>query len=102
MAKQTIVKPLGLIKDLKKILHGILYSFTFTIIHNSVLDSNYSMLLGCPWLEDVKAFHDWVNNIIIFQRTSTIRSILVTKKLRVPTKLPEELVCYDFHSGIHY
>jgi len=46
MANQTIAKTLGLIKDLKKTFHGILYTFTFTVIHNSVLDFNDSMLLG--------------------------------------------------------
>jgi hypothetical protein len=97
MANQTIVKPLGLIKDLKNFLHGILYSFTFTVIHSSVLDFNYFVLLGCPWLRDVKVSHDWANTIIIFQGTSIIRIILVTKKLKVPTNSPKKLVCYDFH-----
>jgi hypothetical protein len=32
MADQTIAKPLGLIKDLKIIVHGISYAVTFTII----------------------------------------------------------------------
>jgi hypothetical protein len=45
MADQTITKPLGLIKDLKILVHGIPYVVTFTIIHSSVLDSNYSMFV---------------------------------------------------------
>jgi hypothetical protein len=48
MVDQTIAKPSSLIKDLKNFLHGIPYAVTFTIIQSSVLDSNYSMLLGCP------------------------------------------------------
>jgi hypothetical protein len=32
MADQTIAKPLGFIKDLKKIVHGIPYVMTFIII----------------------------------------------------------------------
>jgi hypothetical protein len=58
MGDQTIVKPLGLIKDLEFFFHGIPYIVTFTIIYNSVLDSNYSMLLDHPWLKDIKVFHD--------------------------------------------
>ncbi len=54
MANQTIVKPLGLIRDLKIFVHGIPYTFTFIVINNIVLDSSYSMLLGCLWLRDVK------------------------------------------------
>ncbi len=58
MANQTIAKPLGLIKDFKILVHGIPYIVTFTMIQSSVLESSYSMLLGCPWLKDVKVPHD--------------------------------------------
>jgi hypothetical protein len=51
MVDQTIAKPLGLIKDLKILIHGIPYVVTFTIIQSSVLNSSYSMLLGHPWLK---------------------------------------------------
>jgi hypothetical protein len=51
MAYQTIAKPLGLMKDLKIIVHRISYALTFTIIQSSVLDFSYSMLLGRPWLK---------------------------------------------------
>jgi hypothetical protein len=100
MANQTIAKPLGLIKDLKIIIHGIPYVVTFIVIHNSVLDSDNFMLLGHPWFKDAKMFHDWGNNIIIIQGTDIIRTIHVTKKLGAPTKCLEMLVCYDFHSRI--
>jgi hypothetical protein len=100
MANQTIAKPLGLIKDLIIIVHGIAYVVTFTIIHSSVLDSSYSMVLSYPWLKDVKVFHDWGNNIIVIQGANTIRTIPVTKKLGAPTKHLEVLVCCDFHFGI--
>jgi hypothetical protein len=58
MVDQTITKPLGLIKDLKFLIHGIPRAMTFTIIQSSMLDSSYSMLLGCPWLRDAKMYHD--------------------------------------------
>jgi hypothetical protein len=32
MANQTITKPLGLIKDLKILVHGIPYAMTFIVI----------------------------------------------------------------------
>jgi len=65
-----------------------------------VLDFSYYMLLGRPWLRDVKMSHDWGNNIITIQGANTIRTIHVTWKLGAPTKHPEVLVYYDFHSGI--
>jgi len=61
MADQTIVKTLGLIKDLKILVHGIFYTSTLIVIQSSVLNSNYSMLLRCPWPKDVKVFHNWGN-----------------------------------------
>jgi hypothetical protein len=100
MAYQTIAKLLSLIKDLKILVHGIPYAVTLTIIQNSVLDSNYFILLGHPWLTDVKVSHDWDNNIIIIQGINIVRTIRVTKKLGAPTKRPKILVCYDFHFGI--
>jgi hypothetical protein len=68
MVDQTIIKPLGLIKDLKILVHGIFYIVTFIVIQNSVLDSNYSMLLSCPWLRNAKIFHDWDNNIKVLSK----------------------------------
>ncbi len=88
MANQTIAKPLGLIKDLKILVHGIPYAVTFTIIQSSVLDSSYSMLLSRPWLRDAKVSHDWGNNTIIVQGAGMVRTIHVTKKLGAPTKCP--------------
>jgi hypothetical protein len=58
------------------------------------------MLLGCPWLRDVKVSHDLGNNIITIQGVDTIRTILVTKKLGALTKHLEVSVCYDFNFGI--
>jgi hypothetical protein len=58
MANQTTIKPMELIRDLKIYVHGILYIIMFIVFHNSVVDSNYSMLLRRPWLKDVKVAHD--------------------------------------------
>ncbi len=58
MANQTTSKLMGLIKDMKIYVHGIPYIATFILLQNSVVDSNYSMLLGRPWLRDAKVAHD--------------------------------------------
>jgi hypothetical protein len=57
MVDQTITKLVGLIRDLKIYVHGIPYITVFIILHNSVVDSSYSMLVGRPWLRDVKVAH---------------------------------------------
>jgi hypothetical protein len=72
MANQTTTKLMGLIKDLKIYVQGIPYIITFTVLQNSVVDSSYSMLLGKPWLKDVKVAHDWGNNTIIIQGNGII------------------------------
>jgi hypothetical protein len=57
MANQTITKLLGLIKNFKIAIDGTPYIFIFTIMNN-LLDANYSMLLGKPWLKDAKISHE--------------------------------------------
>ncbi len=54
MVDQTIAKPLGLITNLKILVHGIPYVVTFIIIQSSMLNFSYSMLLGHPWLVIIK------------------------------------------------
>jgi hypothetical protein len=58
MVDQTITKPTRLIKDLKMYIHRIPYIATFMVMKNNVLDSNYSMLLGQPWLHNACVTHD--------------------------------------------
>jgi hypothetical protein len=94
IVNQTTTKPMGLIKDLK--IYGILYINTFIILHNSVVDSSCSMLLGRPWLKDVKLTHDWGSNIVTIQGNRTIRSITVTKHLGGEVRILEVLMCYDY------
>jgi hypothetical protein len=72
----------------------------FTILHNNVVDSSYSMLLGKPWLRDVKVAHDWGRNIITIQGNGTIKTITVTKHLGGEVKKLEVLLCYNYQNGI--
>jgi len=53
-----MTRPLRIIRNLNIHIHGIPYVTTFTVLQNNVVDSNYSMLLGKPWLRDAKATHD--------------------------------------------
>jgi hypothetical protein len=100
MVDQTTLKPVGLIKNPNIYVHGIPYIIIFIIFHNSVVDSSYSMLLGRPWLRDVKLAHDWGSNTITIQGNGTIKTIIVTKHLRGEVRRPEVLLCYDYQNGI--
>jgi hypothetical protein len=96
MAEQTTTKPMGLIRDMKIYVHGIFYIITFTVFQNSVVDSSYSMLLGRPWLRDVKVAHDWGSNNVTIQGNGTLKTIIVTKHLGGEIRKLEMLLCYDY------
>ncbi len=76
MVDQIIIKLVGLIKFLKIYVHDIPYITTFTVLHNNVIDSSYSMLLGKPWLRDAKVGHDWGSNTITIQGNGIIKKLL--------------------------
>jgi hypothetical protein len=58
MVNQNTTKLIGLIKDLRIYVHNIPYIATCIILQDTVVIFNYSMLLGRPWLKDVKIAHD--------------------------------------------
>ena len=62
MANGTIAKPIGLLQDVKIHIHSIPYIVTLTVIDCQTIKSDYSMLLGRPWLRNAKVIHDWANN----------------------------------------
>jgi hypothetical protein len=100
MENQIITKPMGLIRDLNMYVHGIPYIITFIVLHNSVVESSCSMLLGRPWLWDAKVAHDWGSNIVTIQGNGTVRTITVTKHLGGEVRRPKVLLCYDYQDGI--
>jgi hypothetical protein len=91
---------MGLIHDLQIYIHNIPSVITFIILQNSVMDFNYSMLLGRPCLRDTKVAHDWGNNMVIIQGNGTIKTIVATKHLGSNVKQLEVLLCYDFYNSI--
>jgi hypothetical protein len=100
MADQTTTKPMGLIRALNMYVHDIPYITMFIVLQNNVVDFSYSMLLGRPWLRDVKMAHDWGNNIVTIQGNETIKTIIVTKCLGGEVRKLEVLLCYDYQNGI--
>jgi hypothetical protein len=92
--------PLGFIKNSKIYIYGIPCIGTFIVLKNSVVDSNYSMLLGKPWFINAKVTHDCGNNVNTIQGNGTIRTITINKKLRVETRRPQVHVCYELMQGL--
>ncbi len=88
MVDQTTTRPMWLIINLKIYAHGILYITMFTTLQNSVVESNYSMLLGRPWLRGVKVAHDWGSNIVTIQGNGIVKTIVVTKHLGGEVRRP--------------
>jgi hypothetical protein len=100
MVNQTINKLVRLIKDFKIQIHGIPYIATFTVMKNNALDSNYSMLLGRPWLHNACVTHDWGNNLITIEGNGIMRTIAMTKHLDINTKHFKVLLSYDLIEGV--
>jgi hypothetical protein len=59
---------------------------TSNIIYKDVVDVGYSMLLGRPWFKDAEITHDWANNIMMIQGNGMVRTIVMTKHLRIRVK----------------
>jgi hypothetical protein len=91
---------MGLIRNLKIYVHNIPYISTFIMLQTSVVDSNYSMLLGRSWLRDVKVTHDWGSNITTIQGNGTIKAITITKCFGGAVRRLGMLLCYDYQNGI--
>ncbi len=88
MVDQRTIKPVGFIRDLKIYVHGIPYITMFIVVQNNVIDFNYSMLLGRPWLRDVKMAHDWGSKIVLIQGNGTVKTIIVTQHLGNEVRRP--------------
>lgn len=73
-----MIKPLGLIQDVRIGIYGMPYTVTFTMMNNNVVDDSYSKLLGKPWLRKVKVFHEWGTNMVTIEGNGTTRVILIT------------------------
>jgi len=55
---QSMIRPLGIIKNLRIHIHGIPYVATFIVLQKTLVDSSYSMLLRRPWFRNAKVTHD--------------------------------------------
>ena len=73
MANGTIAKPTGLLRDVKIHIHGIPYIVTLTVIDCQTIKSDYSMLLGRPWLRNAKVIHDWANDQVQIMGNGTVQ-----------------------------
>ncbi len=100
MAVQTTTKLVVLIRDMKIYVHNIPYIIMFIVLHNNVVDSNYSMLLGRPRLKDAKVAHDWGSNIVTIQTNGIVKTFTVTKHLGGEVRKPKMLMCYNYHNDI--
>lgn len=59
LANQRNIPPFGLIKNVPVQIQGTSFSVDFIIIRLPKLASGFRLLIGWPWLRQVKAVHDW-------------------------------------------
>ena len=100
MANGTIPKPTGLLRDVKIHIHGIPYIVTLTVIDCQTIKSDYSMLLGRPWLRNAKVIHDWANDQVQIMGNGTVKIVKINRQLGYEAVTPHALVCYNFAEGI--
>jgi hypothetical protein len=100
IADQSMTRLVGIIIFLKIHIGGIPYVDTLFVLKNSVVNSNYFMSLGRPWLRYAKVTHDCGNNVIIVQGNGIVKTISINKKLGAKTKRPQVFVCYDLLEGL--
>ena len=80
MANRTIAKPTGLLRDVKIHIHGIPYIVTLTVIDCETIKSDYSMLLGRPWLRNAKVIHDWANDQVQIMGNGTVKTVKINRQ----------------------
>ena len=100
MANGTIAKPIGLLRDVKIHIHGIPYIVTLTVIDCQTIKSDYSMLLGRPWLRNAKVIHDWANDQVQIMGNGTVKTVKINRQLGYKAVTPYALVSYNFAEGI--
>lgn len=94
------MEPVGLIRNVRIHIHGIPYNISLTVIRNKEVNEAYSMLLGRPWLIDVKVTHDWGNKLVTIRGNGTVKTISINERTGPLPKLPEVLVCYHLAEGL--
>ncbi len=66
MVDQRKVQLMGLIKNLKIDFKGCVHKISITILNMENGIEAYSMILGRSWFKQMKAHHNWGDNIFIF------------------------------------
>jgi len=69
---------------------------TFATMKNNVLDASYFMLIGHPWLHNVKDTHDWGNNLVIVDGNGIMHTIVMNTNLDSNMKWLKVLFGYNF------
>ena len=100
MADGSVSRPKGLIRDVRIHIHTIPYLITLIVIDCSTVKSDYTMLLGRPWLRHAKVIHDWGNNEVTIKGNGTIKTVRINRQLGPDTVTPHALVCYNFIEGL--
>jgi hypothetical protein len=84
MINQTTTKQVGLICNMKTLVHRISCVMTFPMMQNNGVNYDYFLLL--LGRQDAKFSHDWSNKLVTIQGNNIIKTIAITKHLSSDTK----------------
>lgn len=96
MAHNTLVQPIGLLREVKIHIQGIFYMVIPTIISFKNVNLAYTLLLDKPWLQDAHVIHDWTNNHIQIMGIGTIRIVCSYCELDIKAITRKTLVYYNY------
>lgn len=77
MANGMLVKPKGLIRDVKIHIHSIPYIVIFIVLNCWIVKSNYRMLLGQHCLRHARVIHEKGNNKVHIMGNDTVKTIKI-------------------------
>jgi hypothetical protein len=81
MAYYSMNQPLRVVRNMRIRFHGIPYTIFFTVIDTKFVDPTYSMLLGKPWLHNVKVVQDWGKDLVTIEGNNATKTIQIPRYL---------------------
>jgi hypothetical protein len=95
MANGSSVRLIEMIPDLEMVVQGHTFTISVVIMELPHQDA-YPILLGWPWLRSARMKHNWLRNVLTFQRGG--------KKIRIHTtkgRIPDKATAPVYAEGIN-
>ncbi|KAH7440577.1 hypothetical protein KP509_03G000200 [Ceratopteris richardii] len=65
LADESRVKPLGIVEKVPVEMDGLTFFLDFVVLNLPLVNGDFPLLIGRPWLRHIQAMHDWENDTIL-------------------------------------